>query len=95
MQIIGHIKCDGCGNGLLPSEARCPEANGHTAKYCEGCYESYTSWIASCAAEESRLNRVLDLYIESTRDRVPLQFVPQDLPQIARRKDAASLLRLG
>jgi hypothetical protein len=89
------VRCDGCGDEVSTGDLFCPEANGHSAKYCGDCYDSYLSFLAACEGEEGRLNALLDVFISQTRDRVPLKFVPQDLKPIARRKDAGNVLRLG
>ena len=87
------IRCDGCDHRFPPVDIREVHADGHSARYCEPCRGIYQEWVNTCLAEENRLNRLNDLFIERTREHVTLQFVPQDLPRVSVNSD--NLMRLG
>jgi len=71
-------RCDGCDLSNMLVEVR---ADGHFARYCRECKTIYDGWVVVCQGEENRLNRLLDLFIETSRQHVALAFVPQDLPR--------------
>lgn len=75
------------------SDIFCMTADGHEARYCNDCVQEYQGWVAACAMEEARLNRTLDFFIEQSRQKITLLFVPQDLPPI--RTESGAALRLG
>jgi len=74
------IRCDGCIAHVAASVLATPRADGHEARYCTECSAAYEDWIKVCGIEEGRLNRLLDAFISESRTRLPLLFVPQDLP---------------
>ena len=78
------ILCDGCRLDVKPGEVHAVMADGHEGRYCAACHEMYESFTNACQAEENRLNALLTVFIAETRDKVPLHFVPQDLPPIKR-----------
>lgn len=75
------LTCDGCAVALTLDDLHCVTAEGHEAHFCVECHDAYTAWVTVCQAEEARLNRLLDLFIASTREHLALGFVPQDLPR--------------
>lgn len=80
-------RCDGChtmGEVASLAEVR---ADGHFARYCKDCKSAYDAWVVVCQGEENRLNRLLDLFIETSRQHVALAFVPQDLPRVGNTLD--------
>lgn len=89
---IPSVACDGCTQRLDATTLRMVKADGHNARYCQECLTIYDAWVAVCQSEEDRLNRLLDLFIETSRQSVHLAFVPQDLP---RRTAQDTVLRLG
>lgn len=78
------LRCHGCAGDLKVGDVHPAHAEGHEAHYCLDCHDEYTQWVAVCGAEEARLNRLLDVFIEESRERLGLRFVPQDLPPITR-----------
>lgn len=56
-------------------------ADGHTCRYCADCAAIYRDFVKHCLVVEEVLNRQLDAKIAEMRARVPLLFVPQDLPK--------------
>jgi len=80
------IRCDGCASDVERDKVATPRAEGHEARYCALCNEAYEQWVETCAIEEARLNRILDAFIAESRTRLPLFFVPQDLPPRERPK---------
>lgn len=83
------IRCDGCRYEVPSTSMKFVQAEGRECRYCDSCHEQYQSFVLACLAKERDLNRLLDLFIEETRKRVPLKLMPQDLP----RSDA--LMRLA
>lgn len=76
------LHCDGCGMPLKIGELHGAHADGHEARYCVECHDEYTRWLGACGAEEARLNRLLDVFLEESRATLALHFVPQDLPPV-------------
>ena len=81
---IPSVACDGCTQRLDATTLQMVRADGHSARYCPACKGIYDAWVAVCQSEEDRLNRLLDLFIETSRQSVHLAFVPQDLPRTTR-----------
>lgn len=79
---VPSATCDGCGQQVNHPDITEVRADGHFARYCPACKQVYEEWTSVCQAEENRLNRLLDLFIETSRQKVPLRFVPQDLPRV-------------
>ena len=69
--------CDGCRREL---ELKVINDYGYDARYCPGCMDIYVAWAAAMKAEESRLQKSLDLLMLETRKSLPLAFCPIDLP---------------
>lgn len=78
------VACDGCRTLVESSGVVCVVADGHEGHYCEPCHEVYRQFLAACLVTEEKYNRLLDLEIHTMRERLPLLFVPQDLPRRAR-----------
>lgn len=75
--------CQGCHARVEPADLTTREAEGNQCRYCEACLVAYDDFVAACAAEEKRLNVLLDTAVAEFRDRTSLAEVPQDF---ARRK---------
>ena len=74
-----RVLCDGCrglSNSISLSFRR---AEGREVRYCADCDAEYARWLAVLQAEETRLNTLLDIFIDETRDKLNLILVPQDL----------------
>jgi hypothetical protein len=78
------IPCDGCRQSVEAEAVRLAAAEGNQARYCEDCRALYQQFLAACLVTEEKFNRLLDQEITAIRERVPLLFVPQDLPRRAR-----------
>ena len=85
------ILCDGCRCEVLSTDLAMVNADGHEARYCENCHSHYKQFYAACLATEEMYNRLLDQEIEKIRSRVPLFFVPQDLPRVPRALEGLTL----
>ena len=86
-----NLRCDGCAATVTDS-VNFVTADGHEARYCDGCHEHYKQFAATCLVVEEKYNRMLDQEIAEIRTRVDLLLVPQDLPRAPR---ALEGLRLG
>lgn len=89
--------CDGCYQELSLSGFKAVAGNGTIVRYCEPCYQTYQEWKQTCTREEERMNRLLILFIEDSRQKVDLHLVPEDFPARVSPDSRAMLgmLRLG
>ena len=87
------MRCDGCDMTVKRGDILCVSVQGHEAHYCGDCHHEYEGWVAACAMEEARLNRMLDFFIEQSRQKITLLFIPQDLPPV--RLGSGATLRLS
>ena len=74
------VRCDGCDDLVASDGLALPHHDGHEARYCTPCNEHYEEFYRLLQIEETRLNRLLDAFVSELRGRIPLRFVPQDLP---------------
>jgi len=86
------IYCDGCILAIKSGDTHCVFAEGHEAHYCIECKDAYEAWVNTCLAEEARLNKLLDFFVETTREKLLLRFVPQDLPPVRRVENGRPLV---
>jgi hypothetical protein len=89
---IPTMPCDGCQHATAAADLTFIRADGNTARYCGPCKDIFMAWKDVCQAEENRLNRQLDLFIETSRQQVKLAFVPQDLPRRTQLSDSQLVL---
>ncbi len=89
---MGMTNCEGCTIAIKMGDTHCVFAEGHEAHYCIECLDQYSAWVRACEAEEARLNKLLDFFIEETRAKLTLRFVPQDLPPVRRVPDGRPLV---
>ena len=76
------IACDGCLKPVRSRELSFRRADGREARYCGSCDADYQRWQNVCLAEEARLNALLDIFLEESRNKLNLVLVPQDLPPV-------------
>lgn len=73
------VTCDGC---LTLSAARnlfLYQIEGRECRYCEACRGVFDGFVTACLAEENRLQRLLDLFIDEARSHTALVNTPYDL----------------
>jgi hypothetical protein len=73
------VKCDGCDGTDV---AKFFKARGHVMRYCDACADHYTQFESAYNAEAKRLSRMLELWAEDARQKVPLNLTPVDLPEL-------------
>jgi hypothetical protein len=76
------IICDGCEQDIGISSISFVKALGHIMRYCPTCLEHYAAFKTACEAEGARMQRLLDLFEQDIRTKVPLKLTPLDLPRL-------------
>lgn len=76
------IACDGCATKYQSKDLTYYKALGHVMRYCATCAEVYLAFKTTCEQEGARLQRLLDLFEDDVRGKVPLLLVPTDLPRL-------------
>ncbi len=77
-----EVKCDGCEQKTPGDDLDFRRARGHILRYCKQCVTIYLQFEGAYNAEAARYQRLLALWAEEMRPKVPLTLTPFDLPEL-------------